>query len=543
MKIQPEDIAIRYIAGGIEKRAHGPENEDFRMELSESEERIKVEVIAKQPIKLVTSSFEVPYPFEPDDHVYVNGYQSWTDTREYELSEYLHDLKKVPKLIRSIFHFDNYGDAWFMNYQKDNFHSFTYAYRKKKDGSAHLVGSLNESNAYLIVHYKKDANVLSLRSDCENKLVTDSFMLYDFVEYQGTVREVLRRYFDNYGTCSAPPVRGYTSWYLHYQKIDEAKILTALDGIDSKHFDLFQIDDGYETFVGDWMDIDPEKFPNGLKPIVEKIHAKGLKAGIWLAPFVCETKSNLYKKHKDWIYRENGEEVFAGSNWSGDVALDLRLPEVQDYIRKCLQYYMDMGFDFFKLDFLYAAALIHKGRDETRAEIMRKAMEGLREILGEKLILGCGVPLSSAFNLVDYCRIGPDVSLIFDDAFYMRKMHRERISTKVTLQNTIFRAHMDGSVFRCDPDVFLLRDNDIKLSKEQRRALCLLNHLCGSVFMTSDNVAAYDEEKKEILKEAERLSSAKVVGIERNKERITLTYLLDGKEEQLTYNTEKGILE
>ncbi len=542
INISINDIAVRYTVDGAEKRAHGPENEDLRLELCQKENRTTIRIKAKRPIKLITSSFEVPYHYDPDDHVFINGYQSWTDTREFGLHEHLHNLRRVPKFIRKIFHFDSYGDAWFMDYQKDQFHSFTYGYLKKKDGRAHLIGSLNEENAFLIVHYKRDAGVLSLRSDCEYKLVEDEFCLYDFEEYEGTVNEVLAQYFANYGTCSAPPVRGYTSWYLHYQDINEEKILTALEGINSDHFDLFQIDDGYETFVGDWMDIDPVKFPHGLKPIVDKIHAKGLKAGIWLAPFVCETKSRLYQDHPDWLYKEDDQPVFAGSNWSGDVVLDIRLPQVQDYITKCLTYYMDEGFDFFKLDFLYAAALLHEGKGYTRAEIMRKAMEGLRTILKDKLILGCGVPLSSAFNLVDYCRIGPDVSLIFDDVFYMKPMHRERISTKITLQNTIFRAHMDGSVFRCDPDVFLLRDNDIKLSKEQRRALCMLNHLCGSVYMTSDNVAEYDEEKKAVLKEAQALSLAEITGSERNGNRITITYILDGKEGRLVYDTKKGIL-
>ena len=542
MKIDLKDINIRYQVDGIEKRGTGEENEDYTLLLEQSKERVTIRIRAKKPLKLVTSSFEVPCKYDPDDHFYVNGYQSWTDTREYELTEYLHNLKRVPKFIRKMFHFDAYGDAWFMDYQKDNFHSFTYGYQKKKDGSGELIGSLNEANAYLIIHYKKSADSLSIRSDCTYKQVEDEFCLYDFVIYRGTIREILRRYFEHFGTCSAPPVRGYTSWYLHYQNINEEKILKALEGIDSEHFDLFQIDDGYETFVGDWMDIDPVKFPHGLKTIVDRIHSKGLKAGIWLAPFVCETKSRLYQDHPDWLYKEEDKPVFAGSNWSGDVVLDLRLPEVQDYITKCLTYYMDAGFDFFKLDFLYAAALIHDGSGFTRAEIMRRSMEYLRKILKDKLILGCGVPLSSAFNLVDYCRIGPDVSLIFDDTFYMRLMHRERISTKITLQNTIFRAHMDGSVFRCDPDVFLLRDNDIKLNKEQRRALTVLNHLCGSVYMTSDNVAEYDEEKKAVLKEAESLSKAQVTNIEREGEIITIAYNLEGKEEKLRYHIAKGVL-
>ena len=201
-----------------------------------------------------------------------------------------------------------------------------------------------------------------------------------------------------------------------------------------------------------------------------------------------------------------------------------------------------MGFDLFKLDFLYAAALIHENTGITRAEMMRSAMKFLRECLGDKLILGCGVPLSSAFGLVDYCRIGTDVSLKFDDEPYMRMMHRERVSTKWCLVNTIFRSFMDGYVFRNDPDVYLLRDRDNEMSKEQRRALVMLNHLFGAVYMTSDNVGEYDEEKKQMLAEAQRLTAAEVKNIEMSGKIVRIEYVLEGEEKTLFYDIAKGVL-
>ncbi len=124
----------------------------------------------------------------------------------------------------------------------------------------------------------------------------------------------------------------------------------------------------------------------------------------------------------------------------------------------------------------------------------------------------------------------------------MRLMHRERISTKVTLQNTIYRSAMDGSVFRCDPDVFLLRDDHISLSKEQRRALVMLNHLCGSVYMTSDKVGEYDDEKRALLAEAQALSGAEIKDIQKNGRQITICYEKDGNEEKLVYDSQKGVL-
>ena len=57
---------------------------------------------------------------------------------------------------------------------------------------------------------------------------------------------------------------------------------------------------------------------------------------------------------------------------------------------------------------------------------MADAMDFLRECAGDAMILGCGVPLASAFGKVEYCRIGCDVSLDWNDKPHMRLMHRER---------------------------------------------------------------------------------------------------------------------
>ncbi|MBQ9387530.1 MAG: alpha-galactosidase [Lachnospiraceae bacterium] len=539
------DIFIRYFSEGGSQISSSLENEDYVLTVTERGERTSVMITPKKPITLEDAFISEEFDFEEDCRIFLNGYQSWTETREFSFGESLHNMNRIIPAIKKKFHFENYGDAWFYKYNKNHFHGFTYSYVRCADGRTYLVGSLNEENAYMITHYNKSNHTILLRSDVEGKVLDSEFKLFDFVHYEGKMTDVVRRYFSHFGPCKAPQVRGYTSWYLHYQDINEEKIDAALDGIDADSFDLFQIDDGYETFVGDWTDVDPAKFPDGLGPVVDKIHEKGLKAGIWLAPFVCETKSRVYAEHPDWIVRKDGDSVFAGSNWSGDVALDLTNPEALAYVRGCLEYFKDLGFDFFKLDFLYAAALIagsDSGGGLTRAEHMRSAMKLLREVLGDRLILGCGVPLSSAFGLVDYCRIGPDVSLRFDDAFYMRAFHRERISTKVTLQNTIFRTFMDGRVFRCDPDVFLLRDDNIKLSKKQRMALSVLNHLCGSVFMTSDNVGDYNESKHKFLREAQKLAAADITDITADGGVITVRFMLDGKKGKIQYDTEKGVL-
>ena len=79
---------------------------------------------------------------------------------------------------------------------------------------------------------------------------------------------------------------------------------------------------------------------------------------------------------------------------------------------------------------------------------MCEAMDFLRECVGEKMILGCGVPLMPAFGKVDYCRIGADMGLRWKVPFFS---NREFISTYHTLGNSIFRRQLDGRAFYSDP--------------------------------------------------------------------------------------------
>ncbi|MDR9824349.1 hypothetical protein RCJ22_01860, partial [Vibrio sp. FNV 38] len=121
----------------------------------------------------------------------------------------------------------------------------------------------------------------------------------------------------------------------------------------------------------------------------------------------------------------------------------------------------EWGFDLVKLDFLYAAAP-YGTEEESRAGRMIRAMKLIRSWCGDTLVLGCGVPLMPAFGLVDYCRIGCDVGPDWDSTVLMRMTHRERVSTKNSIDDTTYRRQLNGRAFMNDPDVFFLRDENCK---------------------------------------------------------------------------------
>ena len=203
---------------------------------------------------------------------------------------------------------------------------------------------------------------------------------------------------------------------------------------------------------------------------------------------------------------------------------------------------MDLGFDYFKLDFIYAASIVNN-KNKTKAETQRESYEFLRSILKNKLILGCGNSLFSSSNIFDYSRVGCDTSLIFDDIWYMKHFHRERNSTKHTIVDTITRSIFDNALFLNDPDSFILRDENNKLSKAQKNALITINAIFGSILMTSDNIKTYDREKNEILDNALNIfynATNKYFDVKNNI--YTIHYTLLNKEYIIKYDSKKGIL-
>ena len=499
-----------------------------------------VTVTAKNDITLISYKQSSHWAMNANDTKFWNGYQSWTDTREIKGNFVERDVRNIFGPALKFWKFDRYGDSHIYDYSKNKLHGYDFFYAFG-DG-CRISYSLNAENAFLIYSYNKEKNSLVLYSDVEGKSLKkgESFQVLKYKTFT-TIYEAKKAFEEDFPKKDLAKIFGYTSWYNYYQNISEDIILRDLEGLDER-FNLFQIDDGYETFVGDWLEVDGNKFPNGLEPILEAIKKKGYRAGIWLAPLVAERKSRLFIEHPEYFKKdEDGSYCSCGSNWSGFYALDLENEEVWKYIEKCLTYYKDMGFSFFKLDFLYAASRAeYKGK--TRAEMASYAYKRLRNILGDSIILGCGATIGQAANVFDYLRIGPDISLSFDDVWYMRKMHRERISTKVTLQNTIFRHFMNKRLFGNDPDVFLLRDDNIKLSKAQKEAIIIIDAIYGQLLMNSDNLSEYDEEKKELLNRALDIfyhaqdRSHKVDG-----DIIEITYKLNGRAEKFLYSTSKGV--
>jgi alpha-galactosidase len=80
----------------------------------------------------------------------------------------------------------------------------------------------------------------------------------------------------------------------------------------------FVLDDGWflgrrddTAGLGDWF-VDKSVWPEGLKPLIDKVSGLGMEFGLWVEPEMVNLDSELAREHPDWILRGREELPVAG---------------------------------------------------------------------------------------------------------------------------------------------------------------------------------------------------------------------------------------
>lgn len=178
---------------------------------------------------------------------------------------------------------------------------------------------------------------------------------------------------------AAKPYMGWSSWSMQsskypglnpdgdYSYLTEANVTKQTDALAAKlkkyGYEYVNIDAGW------WRDnawkpeydeygrqkADPKRFPHGMKPVADRIHAKGLKAGIYLP---AGLEKEAYDDGKSPIWNADGcttADIVYGdlrttNGWDSSYKLDFSRPCTQKYIDSQAQLIAGWGYDFLKLD-------------------------------------------------------------------------------------------------------------------------------------------------------------------------------------------------
>jgi alpha-galactosidase len=288
-------------------------------------------------------------------------------------------------------------------------------------------------------------------------------------------------------TAGVGPIRpaptGWCSWYHYFTDVTADDIEENVAAIHERDLpiDVIQIDDGWESEIGDWLTLSG-RFES-LAALTDRIRQTGRRTGIWVAPFLVGGRSQVAAEHPEWLI----PGTLAGHNWDQDTyGLDATHPGAQDYLRRVFTMLREVGIDYFKIDFIYAGALDgprHSGADPVSA--FRSGVELIRETIGPAAyLLGCGAPILPSVGLFDAMRVSADVAphwapLDGDPA---------QPSQRGAVFSTVGRAFQHGRFWVNDPDCVVARP-----AIERREEWAEIVDRYGGLRISSDRIADLDD--------------------------------------------------
>ena len=132
--------------------------------------------------------------------------------------------------------------------------------------------------------------------------------------------------------------------------------LDVLTDIASKAADLgaerFVLDDGWfagrnddTTSLSHWQ-VDPQKYPDGLNPLINHIHHCGMQFGLWVEPEMVSPGTDIDRTKPDWILGTAHQVLGRHQK-----VLNLALPAVQDFLFESLAGLLsEYAIDYLKWD-------------------------------------------------------------------------------------------------------------------------------------------------------------------------------------------------
>jgi alpha-galactosidase len=346
----------------------------------------------------------------------------------------------------------------------------------------HDVPSIRAGLAGSVLTVSADGPVREMRYECA--LVS---ALGDWAE--GFAREAQ-------ATAPRSAPTGWCSWYHYFTRVTEDDVVENLEAIAAAGLpvDVIQIDDGWQAEIGDWTELS-DRF-RSLPALVARIHAAGRRAGIWVAPLLVGERSSIVRDHPEWLLG-GASPVDAGHNWGQRLlGLDATHPGVAGYLTRVFEGLVDAGFDYFKLDFLYAGAL-----DAPRADgsdpltAYRQGLRLIREAVGAApYIVGCGAPMLPSVGLVDAMRVSPDIAPEYEHPTGDPSMPSQVGAT----MSTVARAFLQGRFWVNDPDCLIVRP-----AVQRREEWAEVVRRFGGLRVCSDRIADLDawglEQTRELL--------------------------------------------
>lgn len=278
---------------------------------------------------------------------------------------------------------------------------------------------------------------------------------------------------------------GWCTWYQYFTEVTEGDVVENLTAIVEADLpiDVVQIDDGWQAEIGDWTRYS-DRFAS-LPELASRIRDTGRRAGIWVSPFLVGARSQLVREHPEWLIG-GGAPVDAGHNWGEDLfGLDTTHPGAARYLRDAFAGLVELGFDYFKLDFLYAGALEGQRADGSAPlSAYRDGLRLIRDAVGPmSYVVASGAPILPSIGLVDAMRVSADIA----PGYEAPDGDPSRPSQFGATLSTVARSFQHGRFWVNDSDCLIVRP-----AVERREEWAAVVEQYGGLRVSSDRISDLD---------------------------------------------------
>ena len=252
------------------------------------------------------------------------------------------------------------------------------------------------------------------------------------------------------------------------------------------------VDDGWQQAWGEWQP--NAKFPDGLSGLAADLRGDGFTMGVWFAPLLVDADAPLAAAHPDWFVQG---AIYPHLEHGPMRVLDVTNPEAAAHLDETVRRIVGWGYDFLKIDFLFAAFVPgERAEASTALFAYRRALQIIREAAGEDVvILAVGAPPTPSLPFVDAWRVGGDIIVEpFGPSFpfvtnELRSVAARWPFCRVTL---------------CDPDPPVLR----AFSEDEVQSSAFVAATAGGAWFLSDDLRALDEARAAWGAEPTRVAAA-----------------------------------
>ncbi len=220
----------------------------------------------------------------------------------------------------------------------------------------------------------------------------------------------------------AAPAIGWNSWDYYRWTVTEEKVLAnalaiARDPVLSRRVKRIIVDDGWEYCYGEW-DAN-SRFPSGMAALARELTQMGFEPGLWFAPAIVEPQAHIAQLDYDMLARgANGWPClsFECMRRYGFI-LDPTVDRSRRFLAETFARYAQMGYKFFKLDFLGLALSARRFADASvpRSAIVGRIVDPIRSaVAGRAELLGCNYHFTAGNRAVDAVRVAGDIHARWD---------------------------------------------------------------------------------------------------------------------------------